>query len=164
MRLLVAVVVLVLAVPASAGAKTKRKVETSSVEIGISAESCSKLPAGTEITGAGTMTSTTWTTRRAGLTTVTNTSVATGTATDQSDNESTWVYSNQSWVANTRANKKRFRGTMVDYFELSGATRLSNGFLARFATDFGEFNRYKLVNAFGDPFDAEAGEGHCDPL
>jgi hypothetical protein len=163
-RLVVAVAVLLLVVPASAGAKTKRQVETGPVQIGISADTCSKLPAGTEITGAGTQTSITWTTRRAGRTSVTNSTVATGTATDQAGNQSTWVYSNQFWVANTRANTKRFRGPMVDAFQLSGATRLSNGFLARFSTDFDKFNRYKRVNAFGDPIEFPAGVAHCDPL
>jgi hypothetical protein len=163
-RLVVAVAVLVLVVPASAGAKTKRQVDTGPVEIGISADTCSMLPAGTQITGAGTQTSITWTTRRAGRTSVTNSTVATGTATDQAGNQSTWTYSNQFWVANTRANRKRFRGPMVDYFALSGATPLSNGFLARYTTDFGEFFRIKPVDAFGDPFDFSAGTARCDPL
>jgi len=161
---MVAVAVLVLVVPASAGAKTKRQVETGPVEISISADTCSKLPAGTQITGAGTQTSITWTTRRGRRTSVTNSTVTTGTATDQAGNPSTWVYSNQFSVTNTRANKKRFRGSMVDYFALSGATPLTNGFLARFSTDFGEFNRYKRVNAFGDPIEFPAGVAHCDPL
>jgi hypothetical protein len=156
--------VLVLVVPASAGAKTKRQVDTGPVEIGISADTCSELPARTEITGAGTQTSITWTTKRAGRTSVTNSTVATGTATDQAGNQSTWVYSNQFWVANTRANKKRYRGTMVDAFTLSGVTPLSNGFLARYTTDLGELNRYTPVNAFGDQFDFSANVAHCDPL
>jgi len=151
-------------VPASAGAKTKRQVETGPVGISISAETCSKLPAGTEITGAGTQTSITWTTRRGRRTSVTNSTVATGTATDQAGNQSTWVYSNQFSVTNSRANRKRFRGSMVDYFALSGATPLSNGFLARYRTDLGEFFRIKPVNAFGDPFDFSAGKARCDPL
>jgi hypothetical protein len=163
-RLLIAVAVFVLVVPASAGAKTKRQVVTGPVEIGISADTCSKLPTGTKITGAGTQTSITWTTRRARRTSVTNSTVATGTATDQAGNQSTWVYSNQFSVANTRANKKRFRGSMVDSFALSGATPLSNGFFGRYTTDLGDFFRIRPVNAFGDPFDFSANEARCDPL
>jgi hypothetical protein len=163
-RLVVAVAVLVLMVPASAGAKTKRQVNTGPVEISISADTCTKLPAGTEITGTGTQTSITWTTRRAGRTSVTNTTVATGTATDQAGNQSTWVYSNQFSVANTRPNKKRFRGSMVDSFSLSGATPLSNGFVGRYTTDLGDFFRIKPIDAFGDPFDFSANKAHCDPL
>ena len=53
---------------------------------------------------------------------------------------------------------------MVDYFALSGATPLSNGFLARYTTDLAEFFRIRPVDAFGDPFDFTAGAARCDPL
>jgi hypothetical protein len=161
-----AVAVLALLLPASALAQKKvdRETQTSPATFQITSAACPNLPAGTTITGQGTLTSTTWTSKRRGVTTVINTSVASGTATDQAGNASTWVYSNQFFVLNTRKKARKFSGTMIDVFELKGPTPLSNGFLARFRTDFAGHDVLKPIDEFGDPYDFAAGEARCDPL
>ena len=160
-----AVAVIALLFPASALAqKVDRKTETSPATFQITSAACPNLPAGTTISGQGTLTSTTWTNKRRGVTTVINTSVASGTATDQAGNASTWVYSNQFIVANTRKKASRFSGTMIDVFELKGPTPLSNGFLAKFRPDLAEQNVINPIDDFGDPIDFGTGEARCDPL
>ena len=160
-----AVAVIALLFPASALAqKVDRKTETSPATFQILSAACPNLPAGTTISGQGTLTSTTWTNKRRGVTTVINTSVASGTATDQAGNASTWVYSNQFIVANTRKKASRFSGTMIDVFELKGPTPLSNGFLARYRTDFAGHDSIKPIDDFGDPIDFKQIQPHCDPL
>jgi hypothetical protein len=153
--------------PGTARAKrTKRTIETSPASFEIKSENCSQLAPGTTINGTGTLTSITWTTRRRGHRTVTNTSVAPGTATDQAGNEYTFLYSNQFRVTNTRARPKVYSGTMVDVFELQGTgpATLSIGLLAKYKTDLGELQRIRPIDAFGDPYDFEANEARCDPL
>jgi len=160
-----AVAVIALVLPASAFAqKVDRKTEPSPVTFEITSAACPNLPAGTTISGQGTLTSTTWTNKRRGVTTVINTSVASGTATDQAGNASTWVYSNQFFVANQSKKSRKFSGTMIDVFELKGPTPLSNGFLAKYRTDFAELNVIKPIDDFGDPIDFKALQPHCDPL
>jgi hypothetical protein len=161
-----AVAVLALLLPASAHAQKKvdRVTETSPVTFEITSAACPNLPAGTTISGQGTLTSTTWTSKRRWVTTVINTSVATGTATDQAGNASTWVYSNQFLVTGTRKKARKFSGTMIDVFELKGPTPLSNGFLARYRTDFAGDDVITSIDDFGDPIDFETGEARCDPL
>jgi len=132
----------------------------------IRSENCSKLPPGTTINGTGTLTSITWTTKRRGHRTVTNSSVAPGTATDQAGNQYTFLYSNQFRVTNKRARPKVYSGTMVDVFQLQGTgpATLSNGFVAKYKTDLGDLQRIRPIDQFGDPYDFEAGAARCDPL
>jgi hypothetical protein len=162
----VAVAIAVLVTPGGAWAKTKRQVETSPVKFTLTSATCPNLPPGTTITGAGTLTSITWTTTRHRRTTVTNSSLAPGTATDQAGNQFTFLYSNQFRVANTRAHRRVYSGVMVDVFTLQGPgpAKLSNGFLARYRTDFKNLQRFIPLDAFGDPIEFSTGQAHCDPL
>jgi hypothetical protein len=166
-RLITATVAITaLLLPGSALAKTKRKVETSPVTFTLKSDTCSNLPPGTTINGMGTMTSITWTTKRHGDITVTNSSLALGTATDQAANQYTFLYSNQFQVSNTRARREVYSGPMIDVFTLQGAgpAKLSNDFLARFTTDFMKRQSFSPINSFGDPIDFKTGQAHCDPL
>jgi hypothetical protein len=165
-----AVAAVVMLLPGTAQAKrTERTTETRPVTIEIKSENCSKLPPGTTITGTGTLTSITWTTKRRGHRTVTNSELAPGTATDQAGNQYTFLYSNQSRVSNTRRRPKVYKGIMIDVFTLQGTgpATLSNGFLAKFTTDLTPtFDLFRLrpIDAFGDPIDFETVTAHCDPL
>jgi hypothetical protein len=153
--------------PRTARAKrTKRTIETSPAAFQIKSENCSQLAPGTTINGTGTLTSTTWTTKRRGRRTVTNTSVAPGTATDQAGNQYTFLYSNQFRVTNTRARPKVYRGVMIDVFQVQGTgpATLSNGLVAHYKTDLGDLQRIRPIDAFGDPYDFEANAARCDPL
>ena len=160
-----AVAMLALALPASALAqRTERTTETSPVTFEITSAACPNLPAGTTIKGQGTLTSVTWTTKRRGITAVTNSSLAPGTATDQAGNQYTFLYSNQFTVSNTRKKPKRFTGGMIDLFSLDGPATLRNGFLAGYRTDFQGHDRLRPINAFGDPIDFATITPRCDPL
>ena len=161
-----AIAVSALFAPGSAFAKTTRKVETSPANFTLKSEACSNLPPGTTINGAGTLTSITWTTKRHGRTTIINSSIAPGTATDQAGNQYTFLYSNQFHVSNTRSHRKLYSGPMIDVFTLQGAgpAKLSNGFLARYTTDFKQRQNFSPMDAFGDPIDFSTGQAHCDPL
>ena len=136
----------------------------------IKSENCSELPPATTITSTGgTLTETTWTTKRRGLRTVTESELATGTATDQAGNQYTFLYSNQSRVTNTKRRPKVYKGIMIDVFTLEGTgpATLSNGFLARLTTDLTPtFDLFRLrpIDAFGDPIEFETVTAHCDPL
>jgi hypothetical protein len=129
---------------------------------------CVHLPPGTTITGTGTGRSITrTTTNRSGITTVVNSTVTPGTATDQAGNAYRFFYSNQFRVSNTAADRTRFSGPMVDLFLLSGRgpAKLRNGFVATFVTNFAGFSRYYKIAAFGDPITFPTGVGpFCDPL
>jgi hypothetical protein len=165
-----AVAAVVMLLPATAQAKrTERTTETRPVTIEIKSENCSELPPGTTITGTGTLTEITWTTKRRGHRTVTNSELAPGTATDQAGNQYTFLYSNQSRVTNTRRRPKVYKGIMIDVFTLQGTgpATLSNGFLAKLTTDLSEtFDLFRLrpIDAFGDPIDFKTVTAHCDPL
>jgi hypothetical protein len=162
-----AVAAVVMLLPGAAQAKqTERTTETSPVTFEIKSENCSMLPPGTTINGTGTLTSITWTTKRRGHRTVTNSSLATGTATDQAANQYTFLYSNQFRVSNTRARSRVYSGVMIDVFTLQGTgpATLSNGFLAKYTTNLGDLQRIRPIDAFGDPIDFEAGTARCDPL
>jgi hypothetical protein len=162
-----AVAAIAMLLPGAAQAKrTERTTETRPVTIEIKSETCSMLPPGTLITGTGTLTSITWTTKRRGHRTVTNSELAPGTATDQAGNQYTFLYSNQSRVSNTRRRPKVYSGIMIDVFTLQGTgpATLSNGFLAKYTTDFGDLFRLRPIDAFGDPVDFETVTAHCDPL
>jgi hypothetical protein len=162
-----AVAAVVMLLPGAAQAqRTERTTETSPATFEIKSENCSMLPPGTTINGTGTLTSITWTTKRRGDRTVTNSSLATGTATDQAGNQYTFLYSNQFRVSNTKARPRVYSGVMVDVFTLQGTgpATLSNGFLANYTTNLGDLQRIRPINAFGDPIDFEAVTARCDPL
>jgi hypothetical protein len=128
---------------------------------------CPNLPEGTTIEGTGTGRSVTTTkTDRRGITTVFNSSVAPGTATDQDGNRYRFLYSNQFRVSNTTADRDLYSGFMVDLFVLKGdgPARLRNGFLARITTDLGDLFTFDPIFAFGDPINFATGEAVCDPL
>ena len=109
-----AVAALLMLLPGPAEAKrTERTIETTPVTFEIKSENCSKLPPGTTINGTGTLTSITWTTKRRGHRTVTNSELATGTATDQAGNQYTFLYSNQFRVSNTRPRRQVYSGIMI---------------------------------------------------
>ena len=68
----------------------------------LSSDSCPNLPDATTIEGAGNETSTTRTkTNASGVTTIANTSIARGTASDQDGNTYVWLYSNTFRVSNS---------------------------------------------------------------
>lgn len=167
-RLVTAAVCLAaLLIPSSApAARTTRTIETTPANFQIRSDSCRHLPAGTTITGTGTMTTVTWTTRRRGRRTISSFETALGTATDQAGNQYTWLYSNDARSSNTRARRARYSGIMTDVFTLSGngPVRLQNGFLARFVTNSGRFTSIRPVNTFGDPYDFPRLQARCDPL
>jgi hypothetical protein len=162
-----AVAAVVMLLPGAAQAqRTERTTETSPATFEIKSENCSMLPPGTTINGTGTLTSITWTSKRRGHRTVTNSSLATGTATDQAGNQYTFLYSNQFRVSNTKARPRVYSGVMVDVFTLQGTgpATLSNGFLANYTTNLGDLQRIRPINAYGDPIDFKAVTARCDPL
>jgi hypothetical protein len=163
----VAAVVLVVGQGTASAADGGATVETFPVSFVISSDSCSNLPDGTTIEGAGTEKSITTTrTDASGLTTIRNTSIAHGTATDQDGNTYVFLYSNEFRVSNSAADPGLFSGLMNDHFSLSGPgpAKLSNGFTARFTTDFAGFFSFEPIHAHGDPISFPEGIAHCDPL
>ena len=142
-------------------------VEPFPADFTMSSKTCPNLPAGTVITGTGTGKSVTKTTTDPdGITTVFNSTIAPGKATDQDGNRYRFLYSNQFHVSNTTANPNLYSGFMVDLFLLrgNGPARLTNGFLTRFTTDLGELAEFDPIFEFGDPIDFETGAAKCDPL
>lgn len=142
-------------------------VESFPVGFVLTSETCSNLPAGTTVEGSGTEKSITRTsTDASGVTTVANTSIAHGTATDQDGNVYVFQYSNEFRVSDSTADPGVFAGLMNDSFSLAGPgpARLSNGFTARITTDFATFFTFDPVRANGDPISFPDGTAHCDPL
>jgi hypothetical protein len=161
-----AVAVIALLLPGSALAQpAQRQMQTVDVTFEIRSDACPNLQPGTTLSGTGTLTSVTWTKKRRKVTTVTNSSTASGTATDNAGQEYTFLYSNQLRVSKT-AKARRYSGFMVDTFSVQGAgpATLSNGFLAKFKTDLKTNNTLRPIDAFGDPIDFRTGQPHCDPL
>ena len=159
----VGVLALWLASTAAAGAS----VETFPVSFELSSATCSLLPSGTTITGEGTEISVTNVrTDRDGVTTIANSTHASGTATDQSGNTYVFSYSNEFRVTNSTDDPGTFSGFMSDHFSLagSGPARLNNGFTANITTDFASFFDFEELNSRGDPLDFATGVAHCDPL
>ena len=132
------------------------------VEFVLSATTCAYLPAGTEITGTGTSkTIESVTTDGNGVTTVTNTTHAFGTATDQEGNTYRFNYSNHYRISNTGPTDPVLSGIMVDSFSLAGngPAHLSNGFRAVFTIDvLTGLVSYQELTTRGDPLEG------CDPL
>jgi hypothetical protein len=160
-------VVVALLLPGSAVARgAETTVERIPVDFVLSSDVCPNLPPDTTITGSGIEKSITRTSTRGGVTTIFNTSVAPGSATDQDGNRYRFLYFNQFRVSNTTAEPDLFRGVMVDRFLLRGRgpARLSNGFTANITTNFADVFTFDPISSFGDPLNFETGEGICDPL
>ena len=168
MTALVTAVVLVMSQGIANAAPGGATVESFPVSFVLTSESCSNLPAGTTIEGTGTMKSITRTrTDASGVTTIANTSIAQGTATDQDGNTYVFLYSNEFRASNSTADPDLFSGLMTDHFSLAGRgpAKLSNGFTARFTTDFDSFFNFDpIIHAHGDPLGFPEGTAHCDPL
>jgi hypothetical protein len=163
----VAAVVLAAGHGSASAAEGGATVERFPVSFVISSDTCSNLPDGTTIEGTGNETSITRTkTDASGVTTIANTSIARGTASDQDGNTYVWLYSNEFRVSNSATDPGLFSGLMNDHFSLSGPgpARLSNGFTAEFATDLAAFFNFEPIHAFGDPISFPEGIAHCDPL
>jgi hypothetical protein len=136
----------------------------------LNSDTCSYLPDGTSITWSGTGTSiTTSRTDGTGVTTIGNTTVAHGVATDQDGNTYVFHYSNTFRISNTLDNPTVFSGLMTDSFSLAGQgpAMLNNGFVAVFTTDFVSFGFEELTSR-GDPISfnpfPQGYTAHCDPL
>ena len=159
------VVALLLPGTAVAGG-TETTVEHIPVDFVLSSDTCPNLPPDTTVTGSGIEKSITTTSMRRGVTTISNRSVAPGTATDQDGNHYRFLYINRFKVSNTVAEPDLYRGVMVDLFLLrgSGPATLSNGFTARITTNFADVFEFDPISSFGDPLDFATGEGRCDPL
>ena len=140
-------------------------VDTFPVSFVLTSATCSKLPAGTVLTGSGTETSITTTkVDRDGVVTIENSSHAKGTATDQAGNTYVFNYSNE-FRATLDGNV--LSGLMTDAFALAGPgpARLNNGFVGHFVSDFATFFTVPhVISSHGDPLDFVTGEAHCDPL
>jgi hypothetical protein len=133
----------------------------------LSAATCPNLPAGTTIEGTGMEKSITTTrTDAGGITTIQNTSHASGTASDQAGNAYVFNYSNDFRISNSAANPAVFSGRMTDSFSLAGQgpAMLHNGFQAIFTSDFATFAAFEPLNSRGDPLDFATGTAVCDPL
>jgi hypothetical protein len=136
----------------------------------LNSDTCPYLPDGTSITWSGTGTSITRTMTDAnGVTTIGNTTVAHGFATDQDGNTYAFHYGNTFRISNTVANPTVFSGLMTDSFSLAGQgpAMLNNGFVAVFTTDFVSFG-FEPLTSRGDPISFNpfplGYTPHCDPL
>jgi hypothetical protein len=146
-------------------------VETSHASFVLTSATCPNLPVGTTINGSGTQTSiTTRRTDRSGVTTLRNSTITNGTATDdQKKNTYVFHYANQFRISNSLAHPNVVSGTMTDIFSLAGPgpARLRNGFAAEFTTkeDLSFVFSWKVHRAFGDPISFAPGpfDAHCDP-
>ena len=141
-------------------------VEEFPVSFELSWQTCPNLPQGTTITGIGTETSiTNARTDRNGVTTVMNTTHASGTATDESLNTYVFNYSNSFRVTDSGPGTV-FTGTMTDSFSLAGPgpAKLHNGFVADITTDLATFFTFDERSSRGDPLDFATGSSVCDPL
>jgi len=163
-----AAILVLLLLPASAGATGgETTVERVPGDFVLTSADCKHLPPSTTLTGTGTGTSVTRTTTHRGLTTIENTTIIPGKATDQAGNRYRFLYTNHFRVSNSKAQPALFSGRMEDLFVLDGRgpARLANGFIAVFTTNFADFTRFDPIHAFGDPITFPTGEGpHCDPL
>jgi len=113
----------------------------------LTAAQCPNLPAGTTVTGTGTLQEV-----QGGR--VSN-EHATGTATDQAGNVYRWSY---SFRAVSRSGDSEL---WVDHFVVAGAgpARLNNGFVAVISPDGAD-----VIHEFGDPVNFETLTAICDPL
>ena len=167
----VAVIALLLSAGTTIAAGGGAKVETIPMTFApLNSDTCPYVPEGTSITWSGTGHSvTTERTDGSGVTTIFNTTVAHGVATDQDGNEYHFHYSASYRISNTVANPGLFSGHVVDSFTLAGQgpIHLSNGFVGVFTTDGTSFS-IEALSSRGDPISfAPFPQGytqHCDPL
>ncbi len=142
--------------------------QTESVDWALSSEVCPNLPPDTTVTGSGTLTLTTITNVKDGVTTVRNVAQATGTATDNHGNSYRFHYGNIDEGQNSVASPHIYTGTMVDQFSLSGngPANLSNGFKGTTSFDAatGEFLITSVLWMRGDPVTTPVVTSVCDPL
>jgi hypothetical protein len=161
----VVVVSLALSLGSLVDARERPTVETSPVSFELTSATCSNLPAGTVLTGSGTQKSITTTrTDQDGIVTVTNSTHARGTATDQVGNKYVFNYS-VAYRATLEGGV--YSGFISDAFALAGRgpVRLNNGFVGDFVSDFATFFRVpNVISSHGDPLDLATGDVHCDPL
>ena len=143
--------------------------DTFPVRFTVTSHDCQYLPANTTVTGSGMETSITVVrTDASGATTITNSTHATGTATD-GQNTYGWNYSNAFRVTNTAAHPDTFSGSMSDAFSLAGngPVQLHNGFVADLTIN-GSFTSFSwsVRASRGDPISFATGPvvSHCDPL
>ena len=127
---------------------------------------CQYLPAGLTITWSGFENSVTVVRTDAnGLTTVQNSSHASGKATDEDGNTYAFNYSNQFRVTQTSSGSELLSGTMTDHFSLAGnGLTLVNGFNSGLTTNFDDVFIFDNTTSRGDPIDFATGAPHCDPL
>lgn len=143
--------------------------DTFPVQWTITHASCPNVPNGVVINGSGTENSITTTTTVKGITTIINSSHATGTASDNRGNTYGWNYSNHFRAENTLADPGVFSGEMVDAFSMAGSGGpygLSNGFKAiyTFSSD-GSFYSIVEITSRGDPVVfGDFATNACDPL
>jgi hypothetical protein len=110
------------------------------------------------------------TTRRNGLTSVTNESHAVGLATDDQGHRYQFFYDNTVNQTNSKQHPSVFEGRMVDEFRLDGdgPVHLHNGFRAVVTDDRTDPDNVvsSLVpkSEFGHPFDFANDRGMCDPM
>ena len=161
----VVVVSLALGLATLVDAREGPTVETFPVSFVLTSAMCSNLPSGTVLTGSGTEKSITTTrTDRDGIVTVTNSTHAHGTATDQDGNK--YVF-NYSVAFRATLDGGVYSGFISDAFALAGRgpVRLNNGFVGDFVSDFSTFfTAPSVISSHGDPLDFVTGDVHCDPL
>jgi hypothetical protein len=127
---------------------------------------CEFLPDGVVISWEGTLHSVTLEKLEpSGAVTIQNTSVASGTATDEDGNAYAFSYSNHFKITETAPGSGIFSGTMTDHFSLAGNhIELNNGFTATFTTNFADVFMIEPSRSFGSPLDFATGLPLCDPL
>jgi hypothetical protein len=169
----VALLVLVLGAGSATAASSGAGIEFLPVSFSLSSTStngvpggCPFMPAGLTITWSGLEKSVTVVRTGAdGLTTVQNTSHASGEATDQNGNTYAFNYSNEFRVTQTSVGSDLFSGTMTDHFSLAGnGLTLVNGFNSGLTTDLVDVFIFDNTNSRGDPIDFATVAPHCDPL
>ena len=123
---------------------------------------CEFLPDGVVISWEGTLHSVTLEKLEpSGAFTIQNTSVASGTATDEDGNAYAFSYANHFKVTETAPGSGHFTGTMTDHFSLAGnGIKLNNGFTATFT----DFSVLEPSREYGSPLDFATLLPRCDPL
>jgi hypothetical protein len=100
-----------------------------------------------------------------GAVTLQNTTVASGTATDEDGNAYAFSYANHFKITETSPGSGLFSGTMTDHFSLAGNhINLNNGFTATFTTNFADVFTIDPSRSFGSPLDFATTLPLCDPL
>ena len=164
--LTVALTVGVVAPTSAAGNDVTR--QTDDVSFVISAATCDQLPDGMTVEGSGSLTAVVKVREKGGVTYLSVTAQASGTATDNLDNEYQFHYANVYNAANSVAQPAIFNGTMVDQFSLSGGgpANFTNGFSGTTYEDTsnGTFLITSTQWVHGDPITFPVVTSRCDPL